>query len=876
MPVRRTSLGCGKLALVIVCSLAGCASRGRATSGLSSGPVDDKDARLPVATIAAPDYQQAIGTPHPVQRSAAADSGRWIVACQARSDTDGRDGIHVELGFHGDISGDAMVPYLFRGGGEGQAIDDFVAASQDERWLLVLRKEKLVLVDDQYGTETTIADADTRPDQRGHGRLASFDHDSKRLVYFRRAGDDLRIVVRDLERQREREVAIPKILAWRVVPELTGNWARVLYVREDTDHNGRLEWPTIKTDAPLGHVCTGQAAATSTFGAAGDEIRDAWINLDTGEVRENESILAHLDNDEISKASDRSIRVGATTIVPANCDGELLAFARTPLRLVVTCAASEQTAPIELFGPNFHAKLEGTSIASGQKREPRLIDSPYVCSGAETCNALDTGKAITLRGGVVTISKAKILTHEREDYFVTDGDSGALQQLHGIDGYPVAAAGAIVAIGTTVIDVSQARVLGEAPRPPFAVDIKGRALVPSSGGDREFPGGPLRWIEPTPVTAPAASDAPPDATWVIAGTVVDEQGKAVKNALVTVSEAQFKKNADGSSSPTSPWVPPGVAAKGMGAFAAFSQYALPTRTDEQGRFTWSPVLPGPHTIMVIADDGRVGSIDTIRNGESTLKITLRAPASLRVKCPGVQPMDPDLGAGGVYVLAGVRRLGAACDETIGGLPAGHYVLATKHSAFKYAGFELDLRSGQKAEAVLALTPWGHIAGRVVEYPGDKPVAGVECDARWPFGSHDIDGDPNETSKGDGTFELKISQGRIHVWCEGHGFAPGMSNVVLGPTPASVTVRVVRLRSGAADAGAEFEAQADGARLTKVSKLAARSGLQPGDLVRSVDDVALAGLSKPSMAALAFFWPRDASPKWMVVRNGKTLVVPAKP
>jgi len=873
MSVWRTSLRDGELALVILCSLVGCASRERATSGLSTGPVADKDARLPAATLAAADYQQPIGTPHPLQVITAADSGRWIVACQARSDTDGRDGIHVELGFHGDISGDAMIPYLFRGGGDGQAIDDFVGASRDDRWIAVVRNGKLVLVDDVAGTETTIVDADTRPDQRGHARVASFDPSNKRLVYFRGVGGDAHVVVRDLERQREREVVIPKILAWRVVPESIGSWARVLFVREDTDHDGRLEWPTVKTDAPLGKPCTGRAAASSTFGATGDEIRSAWINLDTGEVRDAASILAYLDSDPISKAFDRSIRVGATTVVPATCDGELLAFARNPLRLVVTCAASGKSAPIELFGPAFHAKLDGTSAPRGAKREPRLIDSPYLCSGAETCNALDTGKPLHLRGGVVTMSKAKILTHDREDYFVTDGDSGALHQLHGVDGYPVAAAGEMVAIGTSVIDISQARVLGEAPRRPIAVDEKGRALVASSGGDREFPSGPLRWIEPVPV---AATDAPPDATWTIAGSVVDEHGKPVSNALVTVTEAQFKNNADGTSSPTSPWIPPGVAAKGMGAFASFSQFALPTRTDAQGHFTWSPVLPGPHAIMVIADDGRVGSIDTIRNGESNVKIVLRAPASLRVKCPGVQPMDPDLGAGGVDILAGARRLGAACDETIGGLPPGHYVLAAKQSAFKYAGVEIDLRSGQKAEAVLALTPWGHIAGRVVEYPGDKPVAGVACDARWPFGSHDIDGDPDETSKADGTFELKISQGKIHVWCEGRDFAPGMSNVVLGPTLASVTVRVVRLRSGGVDAGAEFEAEADGARLTKVNKIAARSGLQPGDLVRAVDDVPLAGLSRQSMAALAFFWPRDATPKWTVVRNGKTLVVPAKP
>ncbi|MCV4861180.1 hypothetical protein OFB63_34540, partial [Escherichia coli] len=65
------------------------------------------------------------------------------------------------------------------------------------------------------------------------------------------------IVIRDLERQREREIAIPKIAPWRIVPESTGSWARLLFVRDETDHNGRLDWPSVDTNAPLGQACTG-------------------------------------------------------------------------------------------------------------------------------------------------------------------------------------------------------------------------------------------------------------------------------------------------------------------------------------------------------------------------------------------------------------------------------------------------------------------------------------------------------------------------------------------------------------------------------------------------------------------------------------------
>jgi predicted metalloprotease with PDZ domain len=100
-------------------------------------------------------------------------------------------------------------------------------------------------------------------------------------------------------------------------------------------------------------------------------------------------------------------------------------------------------------------------------------------------------------------------------------------------------------------------------------------------------------------------------------------------------------------------------------------------------------------------------------------------------------------------------------------------------------------------------------------------------------------------------------------------------VMLGPTPAKVTVRVVRLRHDAVDFGADVRAEPDGARIVKVTKIAARSWLRAGDLVRAVDGIALAGLTRRSMAALAFFFPRDATPRWEVIRDGKTLTIEAR-
>lgn len=74
--------------------------------------------------------------------------------------------------------GDALTAYLLRGAGEGVAIDGFVAASRDDRWLVLVRAHQLVLFDEVHGTEQVLAGADARgagsgggmdPAERDHG-----------------------------------------------------------------------------------------------------------------------------------------------------------------------------------------------------------------------------------------------------------------------------------------------------------------------------------------------------------------------------------------------------------------------------------------------------------------------------------------------------------------------------------------------------------------------------------------------------------------------------------------------------------------------------------------------------------------------------------
>src|SRR5580704_3080342 len=76
-----------------------------------------------------------IGTAHPVLVQELAENGSWMVICQAREDTDHDRKIEVGVGFHGNLVGDAMKPYLVFGSGSGMPIDELVARDDDSAWL---------------------------------------------------------------------------------------------------------------------------------------------------------------------------------------------------------------------------------------------------------------------------------------------------------------------------------------------------------------------------------------------------------------------------------------------------------------------------------------------------------------------------------------------------------------------------------------------------------------------------------------------------------------------------------------------------------------------------------------------------------------------
>ena len=489
---------------VITAVVLACRSNGREAPNIeappaTAGTLKPLEARpLPIA-----DPAREIGTAHPVRLVASARSGRWVVACQARVDTDGKPGIRVTHGYH-NFEGDAMRPYLFRGGGEGQALDGFLARSGDDRWIAVLRRGQLVVIDDVNGTESVVPDADVRPDPGGYHHVAVFDERSERLVFFHRVGDARQVVVRDLAKQREREVAVQSTVEIAVVPEHEGTWASVRLAAEDVTPG-----VAVANDDAKQQTCGGKTGYHSDLSDLEDEhdVREVWLKLDTGEVKDDRSVIAHVGDLEVVKSVDAAVRVGPLVIIPARCNAEVLAVFTRPLRIAARCSATTPDAPVELFGDHLRVTLGPSQWARSVPGSLRVVDASFVCIEATRCFAVQDGKPIAIRGYAQEIhgyaevkGGTKILTKDRGAYFITDAVTGITQEFPGVVGLIGRAhADGILAIGASIVDVAAGRVLGKVSRPPLAVDTRGRALLTASDPvEDELPQGPLRWVAPSP------------------------------------------------------------------------------------------------------------------------------------------------------------------------------------------------------------------------------------------------------------------------------------------------------------------------------------------------------------------------------------------
>lgn len=468
--------------------------------------------RPPVAAIVG-----TLGTAHRMVLQAAAPTGHWVIVCQARADSDGDGEIEAFLGHHGNTEGDAMVPYLIREAGPGEAIDEYAGSDRSGRHLAIVRAHQLVLLDTWYDDEVVLVDAQVSddPDPFRRRLAVSFDDAGERVAYARRSVIGHEIVVHELASGVERVIDIGGAMLWRFHLDAGGDFVFAQTIDRDTDGDGDLTLPAARTS--LGdRRCRGTVMSYGHYGQSGDEPVQRAGPAHDGALAAPMAALGVLHGELVVRRADGAIvartPAGERVLVPAACGGRLVHVEPATSSIYAACTAGttpdsaewDRDAPLRRFTPAGEQDL-GLTVRLEQPDRWTASDSLIYTNEGEVVHPR-TGAVGRRRGGLL-----KLL----DDRALFSGPGGMLHigDLDGADARPLLAPvnqigpavdqGSMFAVMSdnhraVVVDVARERVLGFVDGPPLAITDTGEVLLAAGVPTDPFSltPGPLHWETP--------------------------------------------------------------------------------------------------------------------------------------------------------------------------------------------------------------------------------------------------------------------------------------------------------------------------------------------------------------------------------------------
>ena len=465
---------------------------------LASGP------KTKAASSELPPLTATWGTPDVLTFVAAAPDRRWVVACQARRDTN-RDGVvRVDVTTDGEVRGDELAGYLMDAPGPGTAIDSFLGSDPSGRFVAIVREGRTLLRDTTTRVDVELP-ADLRDDASPfvHPRAVSFDPSGRRLAYFQKAELGGGLVVRELATGAEIPVEVGDGLPWRADFDATGDTLVVRMVALDTNGDGRLDWPVRDAKKPWMR-CYAPLPRFAVWERSGDEPVTRVAKATGGVVRGVPGFVVAMGDSAVVRELD-----GALTLVDAagkrlpvarkGCEAKLI-HADAPRRLMlVSCLDPKGRAEPVLVG---HGPAQPLglilSIPPGDHwfdGLPRLV--PLHPGNDAALLDLDRRAVEMLRAG------DRILATAATRALIIRGRSLVLHELGGGDRElgreilplaHIARTGSVLYVPPYVVDVARGALLGRAEGRAFAVATDGAILVGDGAPDAShFARGPLRW-----------------------------------------------------------------------------------------------------------------------------------------------------------------------------------------------------------------------------------------------------------------------------------------------------------------------------------------------------------------------------------------------
>ncbi len=462
-----------------------------------------------------------IGTPHPFIFQSAAMDGRWVVACQAREDTNNDGKVEVRYGHHGDTIGDAVAPYLFLEPGAGERLEDVLLSDPTDRYLVVVRGGSLRLLDTHTRQDTELAASGTYPESRTPGSAlpVSFSRDGKRLLLVRGGPDQKnQAVLIHLEDGRQQVVPHGSGELGQAALSDEGAWAVFGVLTRDTDGDGKLTWPRRKTSLSP-RFCRGPIMSYSQYGFTGDKPDFVLGRVTGGPLYPLSDILrsvgdAVLRRDEQGALFVENAQGQRTEWVPASCRGTLFQVDLEREQLLVACAAQGNT--LELHGARVHQSF-GLSVEPPRREslsaEPTRLYPVTPASQSGGASAQPTQHVVDLEkrtlqpmpvpGEVHYTEGTRTLVvqeseQERRLWFV-DVATGEKRELGKQEESGLEISGNFVNAGGLLVDMSTGQLVGPVGAGVVALDNQGRVLRIGSGEEEQAALGPAQW---STVTAP--------------------------------------------------------------------------------------------------------------------------------------------------------------------------------------------------------------------------------------------------------------------------------------------------------------------------------------------------------------------------------------
>ena len=460
----------------------------------------------------------------PVSVERVGAGGQWLVACVARTDSDKNGRVFVDVGAAGNLVGDALSVELVVGGKKPEVIDDLLAWDPTGRFVAVRRAGKALVLDLAGKSELALATLgwDERDDalpRRAHRALA-FDPRGELLAYVRKQGGRAEVVVRSLGSGAERAVldlpGEPHRMAW----DGTGEQLVVSTVADDTNGNGRLDFPAKSSTGPR-FSCSGPLARMRVTPEVGDRPSTFVAPRAGGAARFVPDLAVPFGANLIVRAADGELLVaspgGRRLLTPAACGGRILfADPARGLVLVACPGKNPQKAAVELVGIGYRLELgvevQPTAIDAWPGRATRLV--PLYPGADALLVDLERRATVRLESGdqVLTTNGGRALVRRRGGVTLLDVDKGTTKiVLSKLPRLPsVVVEESLAVVGSEVLDPLRDDPVGAISGRPLALTASGDVLVARGGppSAERLALGPLAWERPVPpVTTSAASGA---------------------------------------------------------------------------------------------------------------------------------------------------------------------------------------------------------------------------------------------------------------------------------------------------------------------------------------------------------------------------------